>query len=156
MFGLIRAAVIALSFSLGVAFVGLMVRSYSWCDSVVYEPQHGTSYLVRSIDGSFLIRRTFSVFGCINATWRGSSTYLPTMQLLDEYRKQNASPSHLGGQSSDVYSSYWVDIPHWLAAIMATLPGVITFRVRTNQFSLRTAMLVTTAVALILGLVATL
>ncbi|WP_172992068.1 hypothetical protein [Lacipirellula parvula] len=78
------------------------------------------------------------------------------MQSLDEYRKQNASPSHLGSQSSNVYSSYWIDIPHWLAAIMAMLPGVVAFRVRTNQFSLRSAMLVTTALALILGLVATL
>ena len=101
----LRYAIAAVCFSGGFALVGLMARSYSWCDAVVYEPEHGKSYVVRSIEGSFVVRRTINLLGCSNPTWRGSSNSLRTMQQLDAYRKQNASPSHLGAESGIRYSS---------------------------------------------------
>jgi hypothetical protein len=73
-----------------------------------------------------MVRRTFSLFGCSNPMWRGSSHHLPSMKRLDVYRKVNTSPSFCGGQSGPEHSMYWVDIPHWLAAIIVSLPGVIS------------------------------
>jgi hypothetical protein len=148
----LRITAVAISFGLGAAFLTLMFRSYSWSDAVVYEPEHGTWYTVRSFEGNFMVRRTFSLFGCSNPVWRGSSHHLPSMKQLDVYRKVNTSPSYCGGQSGPEHSMYWIDIPHWLVAIIVSLPGVILLQQRPSRFSLRSAMLVTTAVALLFGL----
>ena len=149
----VRIVVAGTCFAVGLALIALMVRSYAWCDAVIFEPVSYTSYMARSIEGSFLLRRTYNPMGCSNSTWRGSSRQLSTIQSLDEYRKQSASPSHLGARSSTFHSSYWIDVPHWFAAIMASLPGVVLLRGRAVQFSLRSVLLVTTATAAVLGLV---
>jgi hypothetical protein len=140
---MLRYLRIAFSVTCGIACVLLIllwVRSY-WIDDALSLPTEGTTMLC-SIEGRVFMQR-------LRQQKIDPSGWRWTASELDELPEDFGSGPTLYYHSNS--ANTWAGVPHWFAVIVAgTLGGLPWIRWR---FSLRTLLITTTLMAVVLGLI---
>src|SRR5687768_2482212 len=144
----LRIAVTALCVTVGALLVALWVRSYWWYD-LAYCPLDSTPRMlnVRSYKGRITISayvQRFDRTGWFHTGWGIEST---ASNRFSRPRTTVAVPWY----DSDKYGGY-VRFPHWLLLLAVAVIGCVTASPWLRwRFSLRTLLIATTLVAVLLG-----
>jgi hypothetical protein len=137
---------IASSVAWGVVAVllfGLWVRSYSKNDIITRGMVPGPGYMFSSVNGELSVARFKTVAGGVSKGW---SAWTNPSNYPRSWRNSLAT-EFLGFR----YWSFFVAVPHWsIVLLSATLSALPWLQWR---FSLRTLLIVTTVVALLLGVI---
>jgi hypothetical protein len=133
----LRIAVTALCLTACVLLVALWVRSYWWVDAVY-------------------IAQTYSA-----ASMRGQLYFQPTTRYSGARRQSSdhqlgavyTISFRIGGQDDDVRIDGRADFPVWMLTLFVTALTAVPWFPWSKRFSLRTLLIATTLVAVVLGLV---
>jgi hypothetical protein len=131
----------------------LCVRSYWWCDILAIYPS-SRSFGLGSVQGELVYTSTTFPFTFgPQPQWTAHSQYITATMGFPLMRDGQPVNTTMGfGWFSDVHWLY-VFVPHGLP-IFATVAAALTpWIIRTHRFSLRTLLIATTLIAVILGLI---
>jgi hypothetical protein len=122
----------------------LWVRSYWYADDLA-RFQHGRMYLIESAWGS--VRPVYSNKEPPTNLWLFSSDRLPN---------DGGSYAHpvFGWDADDFPLYFQAYIPHWIVALLFAIAAVAPWIHWSRRFSLRTLLIATTLVAVVLRLIA--
>jgi hypothetical protein len=141
----LRIAVTALSLTASALLIALWVRSYHWSDEVGFLPVGRWGITAGSELGTtrFFASENVAIHAYVDTQYIGDFVFDP--ELI-------AEPGPLGLRFS-LFTSPSVNIPHWfwvfLAASVAALPWISW----SSRFRLRTLLIATTFVAVVLGVI---
>jgi hypothetical protein len=140
---LLRIAVSVVCLTLCIAFVALWVRSYQWIDSVGGPFSQTQRLLAWSSNGGLVIQVNFHPWG-----YNWYLTHTPLFQ-------SGSSHSAFRFGSEFRLQKRGVELPHWFIVVLTATVAAAPWLPRSRRFSLRTLLLATTLVAVVLGLVVT-
>ena len=133
---------------LAVALCVLWVRSYWRCDDVSLGIAGGPGYKVISLRGEISASRYPSREGAVSVGWRHATVAPDGLSQLSSYRQ-----SQLFGFA--VAFPYFIVVPQWFLLFASTVLVVAPWSWRIQwRFSLRTMLIATTLIAVVLGAVA--
>ena len=148
MLGYLRIAVTVLSLTAGVLLIALWVRSQNWQDRLI---RHSTTYIeVRSYHSQTTVEIAPGESPqAISTSWELKS------RLADHFWRPTSTAhprlAALGVSWGFKDGMYYLFLPHWLLVLLtATLAVVPWIKWR---FSLRTLLIATTLVAVVLGII---
>ena len=131
--------------AVAVLLIVLWVRSYSINDIATYGRPAGPGYMFGSLRGELSIARFKSIEGNVSEGW---SAWTHTA----DYRawEKNSSSDLLGVR----FGSFFVVMPYWILTFACTLTMLAPWIHQLHwRFSLRTLLIATALVALVLGLI---
>jgi hypothetical protein len=142
----LRIAVTALSLTACVLLIALWVRSYWWADDVGTLSIGGHEITA----GSYCGVTTFLIYDAADAAQ--SEMYFDWYEIEEDYVPVAAFFNYYW-----IEESYWVTgttciiIPHWFWVSVSLSIAAIPWIHRSKRFSLRTLLIATTLVAVVLG-----
>jgi hypothetical protein len=136
----VRITVTALGLTTCVLLIALWKRSYSWLDSLLVRLSPTRVAMAGSINGGLLLHFPVNDF---SANWKQRSRPLTGPGI-------SRSPFRFGSEFRSIDGG--VQIPHWSVVLSAGLIAIIPWL--PWSFSLRTLLVATTLVAVVLGIVA--
>jgi hypothetical protein len=142
----LRIAVTALSLTACVLLIALWARSYTWVEAVRTISTNGGVIQLVSIPGTlgvglFKSAEPWSFFRMSTSQWRGVVTKSDSSQL-------QIRGGRVRNQTVDQ-----VFLPYWVLIILSTVSSVFPWIQSPHRFSLRTLLIATTLVAVVLGIV---
>jgi hypothetical protein len=146
----LRIAVTALCLTACVLLVALWVRSYWWADAVWYRPAKTIAFRVMSDEGGLTFLKAKDL------TLRIMGDPPPMGFSHRDYWYEGYSRT-TEGAFTKIFRGFHDrsratrQIPHWLVVVLAAAAGVLPYSARRGwRFSLRTLLVATTLVALVL------
>ena len=138
-----------------VLLVGVWVRSYWWADSVAVTISANVSPLqIGSVQGTVGIVIACSPEVASRLTSRWNHFQSPTDEMRVELAKFGQSlPSPIYGGLRKIQSIVVFFVPDWLVLILVTVLGILPWLQWHRRFSLRTLLIATTLIAVVLGIV---
>jgi hypothetical protein len=141
-----------------VLLIGMWVRSYTVCDVAYYRVAGRHEYQVDSLYG---------MIGFYTSDLRGRAIVFntPTRYVTHEPVTKTGPTTWLcRPYAVSVFPKFWyssnlaalgttLNVPNWFATIIAAVLGVMPWLRWTRQFRLRTLLITTTLVAVVLGLI---
>jgi hypothetical protein len=129
-----------------VLLIVLWVRSYWWFDGIAYD---GTSkiYVCMTMHGHVMLF-------CNLDDAKGSGWDFQSKPVEDAIPDLSAVPSILGVKYDQSANTPYVLIPSWELVLIFAGCGTVPWLRWTRRFSLRTLLIATTLVAVVLGVVA--
>ena len=132
----------------------LFVRSFWWADSIDIPISAGSPLQIGTVQGTVGIVIGYPAGAASRSRPGWNHFQSPTDEVRAELAKSNESlPSPIYGGLRKIQTIVVFFVPDWLVLVLVTMVGILPWHYRAmRRFSLRTLLIATTLVAVVLGL----
>jgi hypothetical protein len=141
----LRIAVSVFFALVAVAFAVLWVRSYWRCDDVSWGISGGPGYKFISLRGEVSGSWFRSREGAVSVGWRHAT-------VAPDRLPQLSSSGHSQLLGFSFWMPYLAVVPHWFVVVLSVSIATAPWLSYSGHFSLRTLLIATTLIAIVLGL----